>query len=250
MNKNRLFILLFVAGWAVACSRPSSVVEITELDLSAFAVGWGEAKANQSITGTPLSIAGTQYEKGLGVHATGKAHIRLDGRQGTFTALVGVDDNADLQGSVIFYVFTNKGTAFNSGVMKKGDAPRQVEVALKGVTDLYLLVDPASDGINNDHADWVNAQFTVFAAPVAVKDDRPEERYILTPPPAPQPRVNGAKITGASPAKPFLFTIAATGERPMKFAAANLPEGLSLDEATLDTRHKIFNRMWIGVSIF
>ncbi|GHT21791.1 hypothetical protein FACS189430_02450 [Bacteroidia bacterium] len=100
MKNIHLFILLSIAGWAVACSQPSLVVEITELDLSAFAVGWGEVKANQSITSTPLSIAGTQYEKGLGTHATGEAHIRLDGRQGTFTALVGVDDNADLQGSV------------------------------------------------------------------------------------------------------------------------------------------------------
>ncbi|MDR0815347.1 MAG: NPCBM/NEW2 domain-containing protein [Bacteroidales bacterium] len=228
----RLFILLFVAGWAVGCSHPSLVVEITELDLSAFAVGWGETKANLSISGTPLSIAGTPYEKGFGTHATGEAHIRLDGRQGTFTALAGVDDNADSHASVVFYVFTNKGTAFNSGVMKKGDAPKPVEVALKGVTDLYLLVDPTSDGNHSDHADWVNAQFTVFSAPVAIKDDHSEERYILTPPPAPQPRVNGAKITGASPAKPFLFTIAATGNRPMTFAAANLPAGLSLNEAT------------------
>jgi alpha-galactosidase len=56
-----------------------------------------------------------------------------------------------------------------------------------------------------------------------------EQAYILTPPPAPKPRINGAKITGASALKPFLFTIAATGDRPMKFAAKNLPEGLSLD---------------------
>ncbi|MDR2848352.1 MAG: NPCBM/NEW2 domain-containing protein [Bacteroidales bacterium] len=227
----RLFVF-FAMSLAVGCSNPSLVVEISELDLSAFAVGWGEAQANLSITGTPLSIAGTQYEKGFGTHATSEAHIRLDGRQGTFTALVGVDDHAELSGSVIFYVFTNKGTAFNSGVMKKGDAPKPVEIALKGVTDLYLLVDPASDGNGNDHADWVNAQFTVFSAPVAVRDDHSEERYILTPPPAPQPRINGAKITGASPAKPFLFSIAATGERPMNFEAANLPEGLLLDKTT------------------
>jgi hypothetical protein len=65
-----------------------------------------------------------------------------------------------------------------------------------------------------------------------VKDNRGDasgQDYILTPPPAPKPRINGAKITGASASKPFLFTIAATGDRPMKFAARNLPEGLSLD---------------------
>ncbi|KAA6334816.1 Alpha-galactosidase A, partial [termite gut metagenome] len=64
------------------------------------------------------------------------------------------------------------------------------------------------------------------------KDTAEEQRYILTPPPAPEPRINGAKITGASPDKPFLFTIATTGTRPMTFTAENLPEGLSLNGET------------------
>jgi len=55
---------------------------------------------------------------------------------------------------------------------------------------------------------------------------------ILTPPPPPQPRINGAKVFGVRPGHPVLYTIAATGERPMKFSAANLAEGLHLDEQT------------------
>jgi alpha-galactosidase len=57
----------------------------------------------------------------------------------------------------------------------------------------------------------------------------PEEPYILTPPPAAAPRINGAKITGASAGKPFMFTLAVTGERPVIFTAEGLPEGLTLD---------------------
>ncbi len=59
--------------------------------------------------------------------------------------------------------------------------------------------------------------------------DQPE---ILTPPPAPQPRINGAKIFGVRPGHPLLYTIAATGRRPMKFSVANLPDGLQVDQAT------------------
>ena len=59
-----------------------------------------------------------------------------------------------------------------------------------------------------------------------------EEAEILTPPPAPQPRINGAKVFGVRPGHPLLYTIAATGRRPMKFSAANLPEGLHLDPET------------------
>ncbi len=52
---------------------------------------------------------------------------------------------------------------------------------------------------------------------------------ILTPPAPAAPRINGAKIFGVRPGSPFLFAIPATGERPMKFSADNLPRGLKLD---------------------
>jgi alpha-galactosidase len=55
---------------------------------------------------------------------------------------------------------------------------------------------------------------------------------ILTPPPAPQPRINGAKIFGVRPGHPLLYTIAATGRRPMKFSVRGLPEGLQVQETS------------------
>lgn len=59
-----------------------------------------------------------------------------------------------------------------------------------------------------------------------------EEAVILTPKPARTPRINGARVFGVRPGSPFLFTIAATGDRPMTFAATGLPPGLKLDPAT------------------
>ncbi|MDR1459238.1 MAG: putative Ig domain-containing protein, partial [Bacteroidales bacterium] len=53
--------------------------------------------------------------------------------------------------------------------------------------------------------------------------------YILTPPAPAQPRFNGPKVYGARPNHPFLFTVAASGARPMTFEAKGLPEGLALD---------------------
>ena len=55
---------------------------------------------------------------------------------------------------------------------------------------------------------------------------------ILTPPAPATPRINGAKIFGVRPGSPFLFTIPATGDRPMTFSADNLPRGLKLDART------------------
>ncbi|MFO0892468.1 MAG: putative Ig domain-containing protein [Isosphaeraceae bacterium] len=55
---------------------------------------------------------------------------------------------------------------------------------------------------------------------------------VLTPRPGPAPRINGAKVFGVRPGSPFLFTIPATGERPLRYAVKGLPEGLTLDPAT------------------
>src|SRR5215510_8113625 len=55
---------------------------------------------------------------------------------------------------------------------------------------------------------------------------------ILTPPAPAIPRVNAPKVYGQRPGRPFLYTIPATGDRPMKFEADGLPDGLKLDEKT------------------
>ena len=55
---------------------------------------------------------------------------------------------------------------------------------------------------------------------------------ILTPPAPPAPRINGASVFGVRPGAPFLFQIAATGERPIEYSASELPAGLTLDSKT------------------
>ena len=48
----------------------------------------------------------------------------------------------------------------------------------------------------------------------------------------PAPRINGASVVGNRPGTPFIFTIPATGQRPMEFTARGLPDGLVLDPKT------------------
>ena len=57
-------------------------------------------------------------------------------------------------------------------------------------------------------------------------------KYILTPPPSPEPRINGAKVFGVRPGRPFLFKVPATGTGPLHYSAEKLPEGLSIDSKT------------------
>ena len=74
--------------------------------------------------------------------------------------------------------------------------------------------------------------FLLIAALLAVLAAQLPAAEILTPPAPETPRINGAKIFGVRPGSPFLFTIPATGQRPMEFSADNLPRGLKLDAQT------------------
>ncbi len=46
------------------------------------------------------------------------------------------------------------------------------------------------------------------------------------------PRINGPSVFGVRPGHPLLYTIPATGDRPVTFAVAGLPAGLAVDAAS------------------
>nr|WP_319512269.1 putative Ig domain-containing protein [uncultured Draconibacterium sp.] len=57
-------------------------------------------------------------------------------------------------------------------------------------------------------------------------------RYILTPDEKPTPKINGPSVFGVRPGSPFLYTIPASGIRPMEFSVSGLPSGLTVDSKT------------------
>ena len=78
-------------------------------------------------------------------------------------------------------------------------------------------------------ADLVHAYDTVSTSHAVVAL---LETGILTPKPPATPRINGPTIYGVRPGSPFLYTVPATGNRPMLFTAQGLPSGLLIDTAT------------------
>jgi alpha-galactosidase len=199
------------------------------LQLQHVEQGWGEPHANQSVDGHPLFLDGKRFEHGLGTHAYSVLRIALGGKAERFTATVGVDDEVGKQGSVVFKVTGDGKTLWESGVLHGGDPAKDVSVALDGVQKLVLSVGDGGDDINFDHADWADAKIVMKAGkPEAVAPVR-EAAVVLTPKQSPKPRINGARVFGVRPGSPFLFTVPATGERPMTISAKNLPAGLQLD---------------------
>ena len=211
----------------------TATVSLSDLDLSMMTAGWGKPRANESVEGKRLRLGGREYTQDVGTHAPSVIHLDLGGVAQRFTATVGVDDEVSEQpASLRFRVIGDGQVLFNSGIMRAGDAPKSVDVDLAGVKNLTLAVDAAGDGVNYDHADWAEARFECAGgSPKAISAPK-EEPYILTPPPRPEPRINGPKVYGVRPGSPVFFTIPATGERPMTFSAEGLPGELSLDAQT------------------
>ncbi len=59
-----------------------------------------------------------------------------------------------------------------------------------------------------------------------------EAKELLTPKPGSSPQINGPKVYGVRPGRPFLYRIPCTGERPMAFSAEGLPPSLKLDASS------------------
>ncbi|HWD91307.1 MAG TPA: NPCBM/NEW2 domain-containing protein [Verrucomicrobiae bacterium] len=230
-----LFLLLGAFSLNVSFAE---TVWLDTLNVSAALQGWGSPHANQSVEGHALTIGGQHFQRGFGTHAESTLYIQLNEEASNFVADVGVDDDVSNSpnASVEFFVVGDGKTLWQSGVMRAGDVPKHCEVDLAHVKTLLLRVGDGGNGIDHDHADWADAKIeTKGAKTFAVGGQElldPIAPYILTPPAPASPRINGARVMGVRPGSPFLFIIAATGDRPLRFSAKGLPAGLKLDAET------------------
>jgi PKD repeat protein len=116
--------------------------------------------------GRMLSLNGVRYLKGLGGHAPSAIEVRPSGACSTFTADIGVDDEAGGQGSVLFQIWGDGQKLFESGVMTGTTPAGKVNVSISGWHSLrFELV--AVDTTNYDSADWANARIACPTIPNA-----------------------------------------------------------------------------------
>ena len=214
---------------------PAESIWLETLDLSLMDQGWGTPQAAHSVDNHPLTLHGAVYPHGIGTHADSEWTIDLKGRARRFASVVGVDDDSGDKGSVVFVIWVDGKEVKRSEAMRGGAVPAVLSVDLQGAKEMVLAVEDAGDGIDHDHADWAGAMLTLMpgegASPVAVRP--PDEP---APPIAkdtsPQPTIHPPRIVGATPERPFLFRIPATGTEPLRFSVKNLPPGLSLNPDT------------------
>ena len=235
MIRGKCFPVVLLA-MSLLCSTAmgaSDSVWLDELDLHKVQQDWGAAQADRSVDGHPLSIAGKHFDHGVGTHAAGIFCVDLAGSAKGLTAWVGIDDDAGKTSDAVqFQVVGDGKLLWQSKAFVAGMPAEEADVNLSGVKALTLLVALVGDGNQFCHADWADAKIEFDGTrPVAV-DPPGSTLNILTPPPPRTPRINGPTLFGVRPAHPFLYTIPATGDRPMTFSGDSLPAGLRVDATT------------------
>lgn len=138
------------------------VALLSNMELAKTTCGWGAVKANKSIHGNTLTLAGTQYACGVGTHATAKIIVKLNSSALRFRCILGIDDETDGKGDVS-YAFTGQGenglsSVIADGQIKGGSRPDEIDLDVNGFK--YLIMS-FSQGKNDwdDHVDLANARF-------------------------------------------------------------------------------------------
>lgn len=225
--------LLLLPGCTARAAGPA--VWLDSLNLGNVTQDFGDARAGGSVDGKPITLGSKVYSHGVGTHANSVFLIPLGGKAERFEATVGVDDETNNRGSVTFRIIVDGKVAAQTGVLHGGDAPQRLSVSLAGAKDMALLVAEGNNSLGFDHADWADAAITLAAGADALPpilthprtlDAAPRLRMV---PAAVAPAIHGARIVGATPGRPFLFLIPATGQGPLRYAAKNLPPGLALE---------------------
>lgn len=223
----------------LAAERPlPGALWLETLDLSLVDQAWGEAQARRSVDGNPLTIGERVFHvfpHGIGSHADAEWTIDLKGAAISFHAAVGVDAEVRKRGTVVFVVRVDDREVLRTPILRGGEPAHLLSIDLKGARQMTLLVENGGDDIHYDHADWGGAMLVLDPAararPEAIRmPDEPVPPILHAAPIAPE--IHAPRITGATPGRPFLFRIPATGRGPLRYAAENLPEGIACDPAT------------------
>jgi NPCBM/NEW2 domain/Family of unknown function (DUF6298) len=183
-----LFLAGFLALAATADAQnhpsPPATTFLSDLTWVSATNGWGPVEKNRSNgetaagDGRPIRIRGTTYAKGLGVVPASRITYDLGGQYTTFLADVGVDDEVNGLGSVVFQVWVDGVKHYDSAVLTGTSPAKSVRVDVTGKTTLQLVVTDGGDNTHYDHANWANARlltsaFPLPSGPLSVHPDNP-----------------------------------------------------------------------------
>lgn len=155
---------------AMLTTPSSTTTYLSDMTWTSMTNGWGPAEKdtsngeNAAGDGRTISIRGATYAKGLGVHAASDIKYNVGGCR-TFISDIGIDDEVQPNGTVIFQVWADGGKLYDSGLVNATMAAKNVSVDITGKNQLELVVADDGDGLNSDHSDWAGARVVCGGPP-------------------------------------------------------------------------------------
>ncbi|MFF2964350.1 NPCBM/NEW2 domain-containing protein [Streptomyces sp. NPDC057963] len=150
----------------VVVAPPAGDSYLSDLPRLSATNGWGPVEQDTSNgeskagDGNPITIGGTVFAKGLGVHADSAVEFYTGGACDTVTAQVGVDDEKETRGTVAFEVRADGRKVASTGVLTQAMPAQSLSADVSGAQVVRLVVTDGGDGTDSDHADWADLRIT------------------------------------------------------------------------------------------
>ncbi|MBM0275233.1 glycoside hydrolase family 97 catalytic domain-containing protein [Micromonospora tarensis] len=102
--------------------------------------------------GRRMTVAGTQFDDGLGASTPSRIDLHLGGTVTRFTARIGVDDETPATGARMSV--HADGVELFSAEVRAGEPPRDIDVGVAGASTLSLRADTLPHHPEPAHVDW------------------------------------------------------------------------------------------------
>lgn len=240
ITRKGLFLLALAVSASTSAFAASNTVEtvsVMDLGLNRSSTHAYALRPGKTVSNKVPSLDGKSMPDAFGVAGNCVLTYDLKGESHRLSGLVGIDDSVDktFTDSVELQVYGDNKRLWGSGPLKPGDKPIVLDVALKGVKRLELVQDFAGDHFMAMEVAWANMAITYSGNRPAAAYPSPtpaQGKPFMTPPGSETPRITGARVFGVRPGSPFLFTVTASGRKPMSFSSRNLPPELQLNPDT------------------
>lgn len=218
-------------------SSETQRVTLNELGFKRTPTVWHFIKPGLTLKNKKPILGGVEQEDAFSVVGNAVMGYNLKGQAKRITGKVGIDDSvADkFTHSAELLIYGDNKKLWSSGPFRAKEAPVPFDVDISGVKTLEVITDYAGD-------QYAIAFISIADAGIEYLGTKPETTFInpkrnvegaFMPPKGPEtPRITGGRLFGVRPGSPFLFTITASGRKPMTFGAKDLPKGLTLDPKT------------------
>jgi hypothetical protein len=134
---------------------PASVEEKPYVGGAPLVFKW---RKDRSASGGKISLAGKDYDRGIGVHSYARLTFNLEGQYAKFLCDTGLDASASASAASAWKVLVD-GKEAAAGLAKAGEKPQPVKIELKGASKLELICDYGPDDDDaGDVLDWAGAR--------------------------------------------------------------------------------------------